>query len=475
MVKVKFENGTIVEFDRPPSEQAISEVAKKLGIKPSGLGNNIKNDWAERSKNMEGSWSSSSNPAEMYRKSLNIAGQTAGGVLDTVGEVGKSAFDTGVNALSKVVSPEPTGVEKAVNKAGLDLLQSSAGKKAIEIMKQGANAWENFKVDQPQLARDIENVINVAAVIPIVKTGASLVEGTAGLAKKGIDATAKGIAPALDTVGKITEKAGQKIAETAIPLSTQEAKSLLNYKAKTTFIDRLMGTVDSKIIKPTTAGAVAFEKGLVGRAEDIGVQAKRIMDETWRDNVNPVLNKVLKGEYIYKNDVFESIANRIKGEFTDPEYRKSMLNALDALQDDWKGINKFGHAYAQKVKSELYRRLPQKIWKGNDIGAASAELRKMLSQELRIRTRQAIESIKSSLIGEAAKRATLQAFDDYSRLKQLVEFGIKDMTGGGKKGGFGGFVTSLKENMLVPTQTIGGQLLNKGGQKLREFGDLLKK
>jgi len=116
------------------------------------------------------------------------------------------------------------------------------------------------------------------------------------------------------------------------------------------------------------------------------------------------------------------------------------------------------HEFAQDIKSDLYKHIPEKMWKGKPIASSYREVQSMFAQELRNLTR-------AKLKGDVE---ALSAFDDYGNLKALMEFGKKAMTGSKFKGGAGSWLNAAKEKLLVPIETIGGQILKKGGRMLRK-------
>ena len=90
-----------------------------------------------------------------------------GSFLDISGE----AITTGLKGISFLI---PDNVEKPVADAvvqGLDYIENTAlGRKGIEALAEGVDAWDNFKEANPRAAKNIESVVNVAVVIAPVKT-----------------------------------------------------------------------------------------------------------------------------------------------------------------------------------------------------------------------------------------------------------------------------------------------------------------
>lgn len=90
-----------------------------------------------------------------------------GSFLDISGE----AISTGLKGLSFLI---PDSVEKPVVdavKQGLDYIENTdLGRKGIEALAEGVDAWNNFKEANPRAAKNIESVVNVGVVLAPVKT-----------------------------------------------------------------------------------------------------------------------------------------------------------------------------------------------------------------------------------------------------------------------------------------------------------------
>ncbi len=63
------------------------------------------------------------------------------------------------------------------------------------------------------------------------------------------------------------------------------------------------------------------------------------------------------------------------------------------------------------------------------------------------------------------------AYLDYANLGELAKVGIKAATDSGFKGGFGGFWSTLYDQLTTPIKTVGGQTLYRVGNKLEFWAD----
>jgi len=104
----------------------------------------------------------------------------AGGVLDIAGET----ITAGLKGVSFLL---PDSIEKPVVDTiteGLRFIENTAvGKMGIEALENGADAWNNFKEGHPRAAKNIESVVNIAAIVtpPKVKANTAPENGVSKL------------------------------------------------------------------------------------------------------------------------------------------------------------------------------------------------------------------------------------------------------------------------------------------------------
>lgn len=104
---------------------------------------------------------------------LQVTGQTAGLIGDVVGNVVSGVIpdkvkEVGGDLLKKTFQPEINLLTK--------VLQSEAGQVGIKALNAGTEAYASFKKNNPNAAKDIEAVFNIASILPINKTPAKAVE-----------------------------------------------------------------------------------------------------------------------------------------------------------------------------------------------------------------------------------------------------------------------------------------------------------
>lgn len=245
----------------------------------------------------------------------------------------------------------------------------------------------------------------------------------------GIDLATLGLGKVIKSIAKKGTKAGDALYNTAIPPNAKEAELVQRNLAGQGF-------------KPRTTADTARELGLAGTEKHIGVQAVQKYNDIAENFINPALKKTPK-KFDF-DDAFNSIKKQIKAE-AELGRKADLTEALDALKTEYKRIHTVGFEKAQRVKVGLDKFTPQKAFRGKEIGSAYGEVKNMLADEIR-------QATYKILPNDTLKNAYL----DLGNLRRLAEIGQKSMTGGGLMGGFGGFMSTLKQKAVVPALTVTG-------------------
>jgi hypothetical protein len=432
MAKIRFEDGTIVNFNGTPTPEDVDYVAKQLQIKPQKTfaqkeGGDLMNRGKDIAETLKQTAAGKISPVET---GIRTVGAVAGGVGDVIGE-----------AITPLLKPvlEP-------------IFKTGAGQAALEAIRGGAEVYNKWKTSSPEAtraAKSLEGVVNIATLLPAYKAGEVGVNAAVKTGVRAGEVASKAAQP----LGRGLEKVGERVAKSAIPLSKMEAGAVQSFKAKTPLMSRLAGAEG----QPMTAGLTAFKEGFAGTEEMIGIQAKRLADDLWQNTVRPAL-KGIKTK-INTTQAIKNAETNLLSKIKNPSRVAEIKDAFDALRADWKGLGTISHEFAQDVKSEMYKMMPDKLWKGKPIGSAFKEAQAAFASELRNASRRALKGSDD----------VLSAFDKYGNLKALMEFGQAAMTGAKKKGGFGSLLTSIYENATVPIKTIGGQVLKKAGTALKSI------
>lgn len=264
------------------------------------------------------------------------------------------------------------------------------------------------------------------------------------------------MAPGFVAGGKVIGKLGEGAYKFVIPRSAREAGMLQTYKAANTFKDRLIAAVSGDSKAPRTAADTAFDQGLWGTQGMLGVQAKRASTNLWENLVKPQLDNAEAP--VSMPTFFKGIEEKIKKGTPELSRQKSLLEALDAMKEDYAGIDKVPLSQLQAFKEGWAEFVPDKAYQGKPIAGAFRDIQRIAASQAR--------STIYKTLGEDVK----QAYFDYGNLTGLMALGKKAMTGEKLKGGFGGFWTAVKDMALTPIGTIGGHTIYKVGKGIELIG-----
>jgi len=291
-----------------------------------------------------------------------------------------------------------------------------------------------------------------------IEFGAELLAGGgAGLIKDTVVGGTKLLAKGISPVAKAIKGTGKSVYESAFTPNAKEAKNILAYEAsQPSMFQNLFGAGAIKgnpAFKPITEAETALRSGIAGTERQVGVQAKRVADTLYNKEISPAV-KGLEGE-ISKEELFAPLQKRIAG-IVDPSKKKAYQNAFDGLADDYTDIKSFSFENAQALKSELAQFTPAKIFKGQDVANETRMLQADMANLIRQKTYEALKDVNIK-----------QKYIDYGNLQELQKVGVKAISEGGLKGGFGGFWSTVYDKAMTPVKTIGGKVLYHIGDKLQ--------
>lgn len=144
------------------------------------------------------------NPLEKVRFGARALGAVGGGITDVIGEGVKSLGDvTGISsAISDVTKP-----------VGLAILDTDWGKAGLEAIKGGVETYNQFKQAHPDVANGLEDVINIASLLPVGKGVQVAKNAATDITKVGVNAIETGIKDLVPKVGTIVDKAPANIMQ----------------------------------------------------------------------------------------------------------------------------------------------------------------------------------------------------------------------------------------------------------------------
>jgi hypothetical protein len=234
---------------------------------------------------------------------------------------------------------------------------------------------------------------------------------------------------------------------------------LQTYKATTPLIDRIgaiLGLGGKEA--PGTAASTAFDKGLVGTEQMLGVGAQKAQTKLWDNLIDPALKQ--SDAKITMSDFFKQAEDKITTETNDPTRKGVLLNALNSIKDDFKGVEDISLKQLQKYKEGWAEFVPEKAYKGQPIAGAVNDVRNTLAGMAR-----------QTIYGELGSNVK-QAYIDYTNLYGIKQLGIQAGTGITSiiKGGTGTSIKNILEQTTIPVGTLAGQVIYKVGQGVELLG-----
>lgn len=273
------------------------------------------------------------------------------------------------------------------------------------------------------------------------------------------------VAPAiLQGAGRLTAKAGSKVIESVVPTSAIEAQILQGYKANNPFFTRVTNVLKGVENAPQTAAKTITEtsagqkiNGLFGTKSQIGIQAKRASQSLWKDLIEPRLKNA--GVQVDLPKYFDTVEQSIMNSTDDITRQNSLREALNAIREDYTGVQTIDLAKLQKLKESWADFVPEKFYKGQNIAGNVRQVQALLADEAR-------QTIYNTL-GKDVK----QAYLDYGNLIGIQEMGQAAMTGQKLKGGAGSFLSEILSEVVTPVGTVGGQVIYRLGKGMEVIGN----
>lgn len=143
----------------------------------SRLGSGISEAFGQRGKNISESFQTDQG---IQSKAFQTVGQVAGGIGDIATETVKAGFQS-----------LPQGVQDVTKSAGVAVLNTAPGKVAIDALQGGMETWERFKEADPETAKNVEAVLNIASILPIGKAGQLGAKGVVKAGETGLEIAGK--------------------------------------------------------------------------------------------------------------------------------------------------------------------------------------------------------------------------------------------------------------------------------------------
>ena len=310
-------------------------------------------------------------------------------------------------------------------------------------------------------ARIAENVGNVATIAGAVAGG----KGTGQVAGKVADASI----PAINATGRILKNAGEKAYGITITPEEATAQAVRKYNAKGgNLVERTKNMISGEqpvdslgnpLQKPITESNTAARLGLAGTEKGLGIQATKAATDLWSNTISPALKNV-KGKVDMKSFLGE-IEKEIKNSTKGRTRRADLLEGLQKMKEDYKGVGKVSLEMLQRFKEEDWAKfIPEASYKGKPIGSAFKEIQNLAAKKAR------------GVIYKHAGPEAKQAYIDYGNLQSIIKAADKSVIGDAAKKSLGRNVWQfVMDTAVTPIATVAGKVLYRTGEGLEFVGN----
>jgi hypothetical protein len=407
---------------------------------------------------------------EDFNKRVNTAADAQVAALEGKQADGSAALQTigqGAGFIGDLVT---RGLSAITPKFIKDPLKAGVQKVGeTEPVQATMTKYNEWKQKHPEAAANLEAGVNIASIIPGAKAGVTAAQSLTDAALIGAGKGLVGVSNLLDGAGNVIKGTGGVLYRSAITPNVKEAERILKYRADSPLLTRISDTIEGIDQPPRTRGQTALEYGLQGREQDIGIQAKRLSDSLWNDEIAPAVKA--SDAVMTKEELFAPAIARINA-ITDPTRRQSLANALESIIEDYQTFdNSFDLTKAQALKRDLAEFVPSKIYRGQEVASELRTIQADMADAIRQKT---YEALKDQNIK--------QKYLDWANLHELENIGVKAISEAEFKGGSGTLIAGLWDQATVPVKTIGGQTLYRVGDMLefegvkgiRTFGEYLQ-
>lgn len=254
---------------------------------PQGFAARESSDWAARNQQAQDIAARDANGQTYPQTMLQNAGNIAGRVADTAGNVIGSAARYANDLVPQSVDD---AVSSTVNQAKDSIVNSDVGQAAIGTAKDMSQAYSQFSQAHPGTAADLDAIGNIAQLAPIAKAGGTLVSGVGDLASATGDAIGnarQAISPSPDFGTKLT-----------MPIPTK--KVALDQVGRTTE----QGLLNTAVVQPTAQEQASIDavKQIPGVSSTNSYQGNYNLIRDANNNEAQNLVKTLKANDVLISD-----------------------------------------------------------------------------------------------------------------------------------------------------------------------------
>ena len=414
--------------------------------KKPGLGSELKSRLSTTAKNI----------GRQFRGEDEFAGQST---IRRATGITAEAFSAPLG-MAKDVLPE--AAEKSLEKVGEVVgkgLQWVAEKTTPQFMTDFVTKYPDAAKALEEAAGTVANVGAIAGDILGIQAGATAASKVAQATTKAAITAGEAAAPVTRATGRVLKRAGEGAYATTIIPEEGTRMAVQAYQANQGSLwNRVKNIVQGREVggKPVTEASTAARKGLVGTEWRLGVQAKQVADDLWKNTIAPKLESV-KGQVNMK-DFFTQVEKEIRKSTKELSRRNAQLEALEALREEFKSVGKVNLPKLQAYKEGWAEFIPEATYKGKPIASALKDVKNIAAEK----ARQTIYKFG----GEEIK----QAYLDYGNLKSIMKAGVKSVGDPAKKGISRNVWEFVMDKAITPVATAGGKILYRTGEGLEFVG-----
>lgn len=396
---------------------------------------------------------------------LQTVGAGAGAISDTIGSV--------VGSTIEEIGETETG--QAIGETGKELLKTELGRKATRAIQEGGQRLEEFKQENPRLARNLGAALNIGELATDV-TGVGLTSrGARGVAERGIreagELTSRAVRKADEATQGLRKKTGEFAKEQAAGI-TEKTTRLTKNEIKDTIEQSGMGD----FLEGVSPGEFIVEKGFTGDTRDIMRQLSDFASTNRRrvDEAIEQENKIIENQEITKaaRDAVKTIEEGLEGargtEETVEQLKRlrqkeelkltDLQNIKRKIQDQ--GIFKAGGEIKSAKKAQGLANQERKIRKFIEDELDSVDIQKLNKDT------QVAKTIEQGLAGTISREAKNRAIS----LTDFI-FGSGAMQAGAAIGGPIGTGAGLAATVVGKNIIENPKLRTLFASKLNELGE----
>lgn len=322
-----------------------------------------------------------------------------------------------------------------------------------------AGAYESWKAQHPDAAKNLEASVNIASLLPIGAAENQLANTAAGGATKTLEVGSK----VATSVGGKLKNAGEAAFGVSVGMTDPTKIALQAYEAAQPSlmgrVKNLLTGVESKVkgIKPITEANTAARLLEPGTEWQLGVHAKRVSDQLWSGVLEPAL-KATGADRVNMPAFLKEVRKDIM-KVADLNRRSTLLDAYGKFADDFGKVGDVSWKKFQDYKSGWAKRVPEATYKGKPVAGALNEIRDTAAGKAR--------TMLYDKLGPEAK----QAYFDYGNLQSIEKAGIKSVDLLRSKGMTKQIYEFILDKAVTPVTTVLGKVLYKTGEGLEFIGE----